>query len=814
MLLFIIFYKWHILSRKRRNRHNMIRNYILIAWRNLVRNKLVSSINILGLALGMTCCMLIMLWVYNERGMDGFHVNKKDLYQVYERHYNDGKVDADYLTQGLLAGELKRTVPEIKYASGLEYAAAPGTGNTFEAGGKTGKRMGFYAGNDFFSMFSYPLLQGNAGSSLISPSDIAVSHAMADYFFGGVSNAIGKIIRFDNKEDLLITAVFENVPGNSSMQFDFLRSWQAFVEHNSWVHGWGNTGEATFIQLQPTADPSAVANRIKDFIYNYLPRAKQSYVELDLQSFSKKYLRSSFTNGYPDGGRIQYVRLFTFIALFILIVGCINFMNLATAASVKRAKEVGLRKVIGAERPLLIVQFIGEAVMLAFLSAAVALMMSLALLPAFNALTGKHLSLPLDSLPFWAAFTGLTIATGFVAGSYPALFLSSMKPVRVLKGIIRFSGPAAYFRQGLVVFQFMLSTILIIGMIVVYRQMEYIQTKNIGYDRENLVYIPIEGNLVSRYDVFKTDALRLPGVINISKMRNSPTVIEHHTGGVAWPGKDPNQEISFADGVTGYDFVRTMKLAITAGRDFSPDYPADSTNFILNETAVAKIGYTDPIGRPLTWGNRHGRIIGVVKDFHFNSFHQPIDPLVLRLDENWGWGTILVRINGASTKEAITGLQRICSRVNPGFPFTYQFSDSEFAKLYESEMIVGKLTGYFAFVAIFISCLGLFGLAAFTTARRTREIGVRKVLGASVTEIIALLSKEFFKPVVIAIVLSFPLAWFVAHRWLEDFAYRIDVGWQTFAVAGLTAIGVALLTVSFQSMKAAMANPVNSLKDE
>jgi len=792
----------------------MFKNYFKIAWRNFIKDKAFSAINISGLALGLACSLLIMLWVQDERSVDGFHANGKHLYQVYERQYYDGKVEASYLTQGLLAEELKRNVPEVQYASAMDYAAPVGTANTFEAGDKFNKMKGFFAGADFFSMFSYPLLQGTTKTALDAPGSIAISRRMAENFFGSPAKAIGKTIRFENKEDLQITAVFENIPANSSQQFDFLRSWTDYVKQNAWVHNWGSTAPSAFVQLKAEADPVKVESKIKDFIYNYTAKDKSAVIELGLQSYPEKYLHSTFKNGQVDGGRIDYVNLFTLVAIFILLIACINFMNLATARSAERAKEVGLRKVIGALRSSLIVQFTGEAMLLTFFAIIIAVILAAIFLPAFNSLTGKQLILPVSQPVFWASLIVLLIITGFTAGSYPALFLSSLKPVKVLKGSLKFSRSATFFRQGLVVFQFTLSIILIVGMIVIYRQMNYIQTKNLGYDRDNLVYIPIEGELIKKYDVFKNEVAKISGIADVSKMRNSPTVIEHHANGITWSGKDPNLTVSFADGVVGYDFVKTMKLQLKEGRDFSKDFGTDSTSFMVNETAAERMGYKNAVGQSVTWGRRQGKIIGVIKDFHFNSLHEAIDPLIVRLDENWTWGTILIRTKAGKTKEAIAGLEKLCKGINPNFPFTYQFSDQEFARLYNSEQMVSKLSNYFAFLAVLISCLGLFGLATFTAAQRTKEIGVRKVLGASVLNIVTLFSGNFLKLIAIAILIAFPVAWFAINQWLQNFAYKINIEWWVFVMAGTITICIALLTVSYQSIKAAIANPVKSLRTE
>ncbi|PVD53651.1 hypothetical protein DC498_03810 [Terrimonas sp.] len=792
----------------------MIRNYFKIAWRNLTRNKAFSAINITGLALGLSCSMLIFLWVNDEKSIDNFHENGRKLFQVYERNFYDGKVDAGYSTQGLLADELKRNIPEIQYTSGFEYVVAPGTLSTAEANGKIIKMLGFFADADFFNMFSFPLLRGKAQASLQSPDKIAISRKMAEQFFGSADNAISKTVLIDIKAEYTVAAVFENLPANSSFQFDFLLPWQVFVKQNKWINNWGNTSPATYVQLKEGAAVNKVEAKIKDFIYNYTEKNKSFYTQLALQPFNQKYLYSNFKNGYIDGGRIEYVRLFTIIAIFILIIACINFMNLATARSGKRAKEIGLRKVIGAMRWSLIWQFLGEALLITFFSITAAFLIVVLMLPLFNSLTGKQLTLPIEDPVFWLSLLGLLAGTGLIAGSYPALFLSSLNPLKVLKGKLKFGWAPVFFRQGLVVFQFSLSILLIVGMIVIYRQMDYIQSKNLGYDRENLIYIPIEGSLADRYSSFKEQVQQLPGVMGISKMRNSPTVIEHHNNSIGWPGKAPDLTVSFADGVVGYDFIKTMKLSLKEGRDFSKEFGLDSANFILNETAVKKMGFENPVGQTVTWGNHPGKIIGVLKDFHFNSMHQAIEPLILRVDEDWSWGTILVRTKPRETKEAIAGLEKLCKTINPKFPFTYQFSDLEFEKLYRSEQVVSKLSNIFAFLAIFISCLGLFGLAAFTAEQRTKEIGVRKVLGASVSNILTLLVSNFLKPVGIALIIAFPLAWYIMHKWLMDFQYKINMGVDIFLLAGILTFLIAIFTVAFQSIKSALANPVKNLRVE
>ncbi len=788
----------------------MIKNYMKIAWRNLVRHKAFSMINILGLSLGMTCSLLIMLWVQDERSVDNFHANAKQLYHVVERNFFEGKVEAAYITQGLLAEELKKTVPEVQHAASIE----PNTLHTFQTGDKVAKMEGSWAGADFFSMFSYTLLQGTPSTALQTPGGIAISRKMADQFFGTADKAMGKTMRFENKEDLQVTAVFDNLPVNSSVQFDFLRTWVDYARDNAWVNTWTSASPLTFVQLRPEADPAKVEAKIKLLIKRHVPSNGTAGTELALQPYGEKYLHGNFNEGRPDGGRIEYVRICSLVAVIILLIACINFMNLATARSLKRAREVGIRKVAGAMRGTLIAQFIGEAMLLTLCSMAIALFLATVLLPAFNNLTGKQLILPTQQPAFWAAVTGLLLVTGFVAGSYPALFLSSFNPIQVLKGGLRFTPASAFFRKGLVVFQFSLSMILIVGMIVIYRQMDYVQTANPGFDRENLIYIPIEGELIVKHELFKKEAGALPGILAVSRMKQSPTAHDHYSSDIGWPGKDPNQQLLLADASVGYDFVKTMNLTLLEGRDFSKDFGNEENSYLLNEAAVKKMGYKDAVGQPLFWGPRQGTVIGVLKDFHINSLHQTIEPLVIRLQANASWGNLLVRTRAGKTKEALAGLEKICKTLNPEFPFTWQFADEQYTRLYKSEQVVNKLTNFFAFLAIFISCLGLFGLAAFTAEQRTKEIGVRKVLGASVPGIVKMLSANFLKPVGVAMLIAFPLAWYAMHQWLQNFAYKIELEWWIFLLAGAITVCIALLTVSFQSIKAALMNPVKSLRTE
>jgi putative ABC transport system permease protein len=789
----------------------MLKNFLKVALRNMWKQKGYSFLNIFGLAIGMTCSLLILLWIWDEKSMDNFHVNGSRLYSIYERQFYDGKIDAGYYTPGLLPEQMKKVLPEVELATGFTWFEK----TTWQVGDKILKEQGRNASADFFRMFSYPLVQGTPATALATPVSLAISRKMANEFFGSPQAAIGQAMRFQNKKEFKITAVFEDLPENASNKFDYLINWTTWLDDNSWAKGWGNNGPQTIVMLRKDADPIAFAKKITHFLDAYNKEQNKNFrINLDMQRFGDVYLHSNFVEGRIAGGRIEYVRLFTIVALFILLIACINFMNLTTARSVRRAKEIGIRKVVGAVRPALIRQFIGEAVVLSCFSVILALGMVLLLLPVFNRLTEKSIAFPYGVSSFWLSLLALTLVTGIVSGSYPALFLSAFRPIRVLKGTLKFGAGAAWFRKGLVVFQFVLSIILIIGTIVVSGQVDYVQSVDLGYSRENLVYIPLEGDLLSKYKTFREQALRFPGITGVTRTGDDPTQLDNGTGGVDWDGKDPNNMIMFTNVPVGYNFVQTMKLKLMAGREFSPDYATDTAGYILNQEALRRVGYKNPIGRNFTLWGKKGTIIGIVKDFHFNSLHEPIKPLIIRYGEDQNYGQAILRIQGSQMRPALSRLEKLCHQLNPRFPFTYQFADDEYRDLYKSESIVHNLANCFAGLAIFVCCLGLLGLAMFTAEQRTKEFGIRKVLGAKVMTLFTLLSKDFIVLVGIAFLVASPLAWWAMNEWLKNFAYHIALQWWVFLLAGLLALLIALITVSFQAIRVATANPVVSLRSE
>jgi putative ABC transport system permease protein len=789
----------------------MIKNYLLTALRNLSRNKVFSFINILGLALGLVCSLFIYLWVNDERSMDKFHENKDRLYSVYERQFTGGKIVAMYYTPGIMSAEMKKVFPAVELAASTSLKET----HTFKASEKIIKNEGIFATEDFLKMFSYKLLAGDRNTVLSTPNDITISCNMAEVLFGSPQLAMGKTVRFENTTDFRVTAVFENVDKASSSKFDYIGNWDAFLKVHPSMKQWGNQGVNTFVMLKQGADAAAFAKNITSFLKNYQSFDKSYHVELALQRYDDMYLHSRFNSeGQLEGGRIEYVQMFSIVAIFILVIACINFMNLTTARSVKRAKEIGVRKVIGAMRSSLIVQFIGEAVLLVFISIIIALALVATLLPLFNSVTQKEIAFPLADGSFWLLMAGVTFITGLIAGSYPALFLSSFASVKVLKGSLKLSGGNVVFRQGLVVFQFVMSIMLIVGTIIISKQVNYIRTKNLGFDRENLIYLPQEGELNTKYKIFKDEALKMPGIQSISRTEQAPTNILTGTWGIDWDGKPADQKPTFSYAGVGFDFAKTMNIQVLQGHDFKPNFAADSIGYILNEEAVKQTGLKDPVGKSFTMWDRKATIIGVVKDFHFNSLHDPIKPMILWLGEPGFNGTLIVKTQPGKTTEALASLETLTKQINPAFPFTYKFADTEFNNLYKSEQMVGVLANCFAFLAIFISCLGLLGLAMFTAQQRTREIGIRKVLGASVASITSLLSKDFLKLIALAALVAFPAGWWAMNSWLKGYAYSVSISWWVFVLAGVITVVVALLTISFQSIKAALMNPVKSLRAE
>lgn len=784
----------------------MLKNHFTIAWRNFIRKRVFSTINILGLAVAMAFSILIFLWVADERSVDQFHAHGDRLYRILQtQFYEDGQINCSNATTSLLAAALKEEMPEVERASMMTPELW-----TFKVNDKMAREQGSFGSEDFFQMFSFPFVMGDPKNCLATDEQIVISQKLSRKYFGD-KNPMNQPVRLDDKKDFYVSGVFADVPQNSSLQFDFILP---FKEHEKapWAKDWAAIGDHVFVQLKENTDYKNLNARIKNYLKTKLPDTKD---QLSLQPFREMYLHSNFANGKPDGGRIEYVRLFSVVAVLILLVACINFMNLATAQSMKRSKEVGIRKVIGAGRKLLIGQFMGEAILTACLALVLSLLLVEIALPFFSTLTEKNLSLNYADPTFILVLVALAVVTGIISGSYPALFLSSLNPVKILKGKLTFKSSAVGFRKALVVFQFSLSIIFILGTIIVYRQMQYIQNKNLGLDRENLIYQIFEGDLVKNLNGFKTELSQAAGIQAVTYSNQPPLDIRYQGTWVEWPEK--KNDVVFAFAGVSYDYLKTMKIELSEGRDFSPEFATDSMNVIVNEEAVRQMGIENPIGHEITTRRemvRKGKIIGVTKNFHLQSLHAPIAPLYLFLDTYPGWGFISVRTEPGKTKEAIASMAKLNKKYNPEIPLDYAFVDVEFKKQYAAESLVETLTKSFSFLTIFISCLGLFGLAAFTAEQRTKEIGIRKILGASVASIVQLLSSDFLKLILFSLVIATPLAWYAMNQWLQGFAYRTEITWWIFGIAGILALLIALITVSSQAIRAAVSNPVESLRSE
>ncbi|MBE9462370.1 ABC transporter permease [Dyadobacter subterraneus] len=783
----------------------MFKNYFKIAIRSLLKNKLFSFINIFGLALGMSCSMLIWLWVRDEISYNSFYPDLEQIYLVRSGSDWKGEKIVGEATPGPWSEAIQKEVPEVAALTKITW----NRDLLVRVGEKSTKENGLYATQDFFKVFQTPFLEGNAKTAIEQPTSIAISRKLAEKYFGK-TNAVGKTLKLDNSTDYTVSAVFENIPQNASVQLDWIINFK--VQEQDWMKTWGNFGFKTFVRLNPQADPAHADAIIKKVIKKNTPPQFASFPIL--QGLKDLYLHGEYENLKPSGGRIEYVRVFSIVAIFILLIACVNFMNLSTARSVKRAKEVGVRKVVGAERKFLVMQFLGESLIVSGLAALLAMVFVISLLPAFNEVVQKQISLKVLDPILWLSIISLVLITGMVAGSYPALYLSSLQPIRILKGRLTFTNKGAFLRKGLVVFQFGLSIFLIIGMLVIGRQMKYIQTKRLGLNKENVLYITLEGNLNNKLEVFRQEILNSPFIASATTTGSMPTNIQGNSGDLDWDGRDKDLVNTVSATFVGYDFAKTMNIEMLDGRDFSKDFAADTANYIVNEAAVKMMKMKDPVGKQVKFWMGKGTIVGVMKDFHLSSFHQAIQPLILVNYKGLNTEYMMIRTKPGKTKEAIAYVEKTTRSFNPDYPFSYHFLDEDYDKMYRSEMIVNTLIKYFGILAIVISCLGLLGLAAFTAEQRTKEIGIRKVLGANVASVIALLSKDFIKLILVSIILASPLAWYVMDKWLQDFVYHIDLSWGIFTLAGGIAISVALFTVSFQSIKAALMNPVKSLKSE
>ncbi|HEY5462181.1 MAG TPA: ABC transporter permease [Hanamia sp.] len=791
----------------------MFKNYFKTAWRSLLKGKGFSFINIAGLAIGMAGAILILLWLQNEISFDKFNANKNNLYQVYGLASDvDGKTVAINVTSQPLGPALKQNYPEVEAATRLQDVSS----FLFTANNKSFINInGDFADASFLQMFSFPLIEGNKNEQLNNIYSITITQKLAKKLFGN-EDAIGKIIKIDSVDNFTVTGVLKDLPSNTRFNFEYLLPWN-YLKKIGWNNdSWLSNNTPTYIQLKPNTNVTAFSEKIKNI--TRVNGGRNDVWTQFLFPLGKWHLYSDFENGKPVGGRIETVRVFGIIALFILLIACINFMNLSTARSEQRAKEVGIRKVAGAGKGLLIGQFITEAFLTACIAGALALLIVQLVLPAFNTLINTQLSIPYTSLYFWLCALGFIIITSLLAGSYPAFYLSSFKPISIFKKQFKRTNATVSPRKVLVVLQFTFAIILIISTIVIRDQVVYAQDRDKGYSDNNLVQVNFVGDINKNYALIKQDLLNSGIASSVTKTMTDLVRGGYHSWGLRWPNeipKDTNTTLTIYS--ADADLVKTTGMHLIEGRDIDINkYPADSFSVVLNESAVKTMGLKNPVGQiiinPFDKINWH--IVGVVKNYVQGSPYDEVPPTVIYGPGAW-FNMMYIKMNPAhSTAANLASAEKIFKIYNPAYPFDYNFVDEQYAQQFDNEQRTKTMAGLFAALSVFISCLGLFGLSAYVAESRIKEIGVRKVLGATVFNITKLLSLDFIKLVVVSIAVATPVAYYAMNKWLQGYTYRINISWGIFLIAGLIAIAIALITVSFQAIKAALANPVNSLRSE
>ncbi|MGK9124356.1 ABC transporter permease [Olivibacter sp. SA151] len=786
----------------------MIKNYIKIAWRNLLKNKGYSILNITGLAIGMAAAMLILSWVQNERSFDLFHHKKDQLFLVGNRANWGDKLQVWFYTPKPLGPAAKAEFPEIAH-----YSRYSDNSFLFSVGDKKLKGQGAFVDSAFLSMFDFPLLEGDKEHILKTPTEIVISQSLAKRLFGK-EEALGKTLKIDSVDVVTVSGVLADMPGNTRFtDAEFLLPWKYMEKIGYSDDYWSNNSVQTYVELNPGISREAMDRKIKDITKRH--NGPEEDTEVLLHALPDWWLRSKFENGKIVGGRIDMVNLFTLIAVFILVIACINFMNISTARSEKRAKEVGIRKVAGAYRVSLIGQFLSESILIAAISGIIALFITWLALPSFGNLISRRLAVDFGHFQFWLNAVGFILITGLLAGSFPAFFLSSFQPVKVLKGTFKQEKATFSLRKILVVIQFTIAIILIISTLAVHKQIQYAKDRENGYDKNNVVYISEEGEVAKNSKLIKNELLQGGVAVSVTRSNSPITESWSNSNGFWWQGKAPNDKTLIDRMCADEHIVKTAGLRLVAGRDMDlTQYPTDSTAILLNESAVRLMGFKDPIGQLIKDNGIEWHVVGVVADFISRSPYEPVEPAVIEGAKGW-FNVMHIKFNPAlSTATALAKTEAIFKRYNPNYPFAYNFVDKAYAAKFKESEQTGTMAALFAFLTIFISCLGLFGLAAYMAENRTKEIGVRKVLGASVFSITRLLSKEFAWLVIISCLVAFPIAYWAMDKFLEAYTYRISLGWGLFIIAGLGALILALLTVSSQAIKAAIANPIDSLRNE
>ncbi|WP_138989618.1 ABC transporter permease [Larkinella sp. C7] len=791
----------------------MLRNYFKIALRNLAKNKVFSFINILGLAVGMAVAMMIGLWIYDEVSFNTFHRNYDRLAQLYVNQTFNGSTGSSRAISIPSATEIK-----TKYGANFKSVslASWSYGHLLVHGEKKINKNGMYVEPSFPQMLSLNLLKGNYTTVLKEPRSILLSESMAKALFGE-ADPLNKTVKIDSKNSAKVTGVYENLPFNSEFyRVEFYMPWSDYLADQSWVkesqQQWGNHSFQCFAQIADQADMDKVSAKIRDVEKKHT--TARDNPEYFLHPMSRWHLYSDFKEGKNVGGGIQFVWLFSIIGVFVLLLACINFMNLSTARSEKRAKEVGIRKAVGSQRRQLISQFISESMLVVFFALLVAVLLVLLSLSPFNELAGKKVSFPYQNPVFWLLLLSFSLLTGLLAGSYPAFYLSSFNPLKVLKGTFKVGRWATVPRKVLVVTQFTVSITLIIGTLIVFRQIQHAKNRPVGYNREGLLQIYISSSLYDKYDPLRDDLLKSGAVFEMSKSSSPTTYVSSNQIGFEWEGKDPKSVPLFGVVACSHEFGKTIGWQIKEGRDFSRDFSTDSSAFILNEAAVKLTGLKNIVGKIIRYNDQACQVVGVVKDMVMESPYTPIKPTIFMINTNWASVFNVKLMPNMPVETALKKVETVFKKHDPDSPFDFQFADDEYNAKFRTEERVGKLARIFATLAIFISCLGLFGLASFVAEQRTKEIGVRKVLGASVFSLWGLLSKDFIRLVLLSFLIAAPLAWYFLSDWLKQYEYRTDISWWIFALSGLGAAVITVATVSFQAIKAALMNPVNSLRSE
>jgi putative ABC transport system permease protein len=793
----------------------MIKNYFKTAWRNLVKNKVHSLINIVGLSVGMAVAMLIGLWIWDELSFDKYHKNYDQIAQVIQNVTNNGEVQTWQQVPYPLAAELRKS-----YGNDFKYVVmAAGIGDHIVAlDNKKLTRPGGYLEQQGPDMLTLDMIKGNR-NALKDPSSIVISASTAKAYFGD-ADPMNKTLKIDNQISAKVAGVYQDLPRNSTLaDLGFIGSWEMFYNANdikSMREPWRPNFVTLYVQMADNADIAAVSLKIRDVkLHKVSAVLAKKKPALFLQPMSKWHLYDEFKNGKNIGGRVQYVWMFGIIGVFVLLLACINFMNLSTARSEKRAREVGIRKAIGSLRSQLIYQFFSESLLCVATAFLLALLFVRLSLPFFNIVADKQMSILWGTPLFWILSIGFSLITGLIAGSYPAFYLSSFQPVKVLKGSFRVGRLAAIPRKVLVVVQFTVSIALIIGTVVVFGQIQFAKNRPVGYSRDGLVSIPVgTGEIHKNYEAVKDELFKTGAVATMAEGDVAPTQSAGSTSAIEWRDKDPNLSVDFQQAGVSPEYGKTAAWQFKEGRDFSREFLTDSSAVVVNEAAVKFMGLKNPLSESITYYGNKFKVIGVINDIVVNSPYEQVKPSVFFLNKGPG-GVVLLRINPKmSASLAIDKIAPVFKRFNPEQPFQYNFVDDEYAKKFGNEQRIGKLAAFFASLAIFISCLGLFGMASFMAEQRVKEIGVRKVLGASVFNLWRLLSTDFIGLVAISLLIASPLAWYMMHNWLQNFDYRSTISGWIFVLTGLGVIAITLFTVSFQSVKAALANPVKSLKSE